>query len=382
MTAPCISIVVPVYNNEHYLSECLDSALAQTLSSIEIICVDDGSTDGSAAMLDDYAAKDDRVRVIHKPNTGFGHSLNTGIDAAKGKYLGILESDDYCEPNMYELLFRKAEEFDFPDMVRCDFCRFYGEGEGRTFDPAPLSDDDALKNVLLRPQEDLSIFSLYNLMQPGIYSLDLIRSYGIRLNESPGASYQDNGFWFQTHSNAKTAVYLPVSLYNLRRDNPNSSIKSTGKVYAMCGEYDFIRQKLLVGKSHFHPDILKVCARKRFNNYEGTINRIDPAFRREFAHRWQVDFKALKDAGELEERFFEPHQWTWLNTLLEDPDKFYYEHEFWVPEKDALWWRISELEKENKQLREELEAAYASTSLKVGLAVTAPLRALKRKVSK
>lgn len=174
---PYISIVVPVYNNEHYLSECLDSALAQTLSNIEIICVDDGSTDGSPAMLNDYAAKDQRIRVIHKPNTGFGHSLNTGIDAARGKYLGILESDDYCEPNMYDLLFQKAKEFDFPDMVRCDFCRFYGEGEGRTFDPAPLSDNNALKNVLLHPQEDLGIFSLYSLMQPGIYSLDLIRSW-------------------------------------------------------------------------------------------------------------------------------------------------------------------------------------------------------------
>ena len=150
----------------------------------------------------------------------------------------------------------------------------------------------------------------------------------------------------------------------------------------MCGEYDFIRQKLLVGKSHFHPDILKVCARKRFNNYEGTINRIDPAFRREFAHRWQSDFKALKDAGELEERFFKPHQWAWLNTLLEDPDKFYYEHEFWVPEKDTLCRHISELEAENMQLRKELEGAYASISLKVGLAVTAPLRALKRKAQK
>ena len=81
---PIVSLLIPVYNVEKYLAECLDSALAQTLSNIEIICIDDGSTDASDTMLDEYAKKDPRVKVIHKQNSGYGASMNRGLDAATG----------------------------------------------------------------------------------------------------------------------------------------------------------------------------------------------------------------------------------------------------------------------------------------------------------
>ena len=97
----------------------------------------------------------------------------------------------------------------------------------------------------------------------------------------------------------------------------------------MCGEYDFIREKLIENKNRFHPDIWKLCARKRFDNYKGTCNRIDPSFRREFIYRWKSDYEKLLAAGEAEERFFEPWQWTWLNAILTAPDRYYYEHEYW-----------------------------------------------------
>ena len=135
---PYVSVIIPCYNNEEYLRECIESALAQTLNNIEIICIDDGSTDSSPAIMDEYASKASNIRVIKKANAGFGQTINTGIDAAAGRYLAILESDDYIEPAMYETLFRNAEELGFPDMVRCDFRRFYGEGDKRTFDPLHL----------------------------------------------------------------------------------------------------------------------------------------------------------------------------------------------------------------------------------------------------
>ena len=128
--------------------------MSQTLKDIEIICIDDGSADSSPAIMDEYANQAQNVRVIKKPNVGFGQTINTGIDAAKGKYLAILESDDYIEPLMYETLFRKARELGFPDMIRCDFRRFYGDAS-RTFDEAPLSTNPALSNTLINPQNDL-----------------------------------------------------------------------------------------------------------------------------------------------------------------------------------------------------------------------------------
>ncbi len=103
---PKVSVIVPVYNGEKYLKECLDSILSQTLSDIEIICVNDGSTDGSYDILENYKLKDSRIKIINKPNTGYGNSMNVGIQESQGEFIGIVESDDYVEPNMYELLYQ------------------------------------------------------------------------------------------------------------------------------------------------------------------------------------------------------------------------------------------------------------------------------------
>ena len=91
---PFISVLVPVYNVEEYVEACLDSLLAQDFEDFEAIVIDDGSTDGSAALVDHYASSDSRVRVIHKENAGYGAALNLGLAHAKGEYIAILESDD------------------------------------------------------------------------------------------------------------------------------------------------------------------------------------------------------------------------------------------------------------------------------------------------
>ena len=99
-----ISIIVPVYKVEKYLKRCVDSILAQTYPCLEVILVDDGSPDGCPAICDEYAREDRRVRVIHKENGGLSDARNAGIDAAKGKFLGFVDSDDYVHPRFYELL--------------------------------------------------------------------------------------------------------------------------------------------------------------------------------------------------------------------------------------------------------------------------------------
>lgn len=99
-----ISIIVPVYKVEKYLEKCVDSILAQTFTDFELILVDDGSPDRSGAMCDEYAQKDPRVKVIHKENGGLSSARNAGIDVARGRYLGFVDSDDYIAADMYELL--------------------------------------------------------------------------------------------------------------------------------------------------------------------------------------------------------------------------------------------------------------------------------------
>lgn len=108
--APKISVIVPVYNVEKYLRKCLDSIIAQTLKDIEIICVNDGSTDSSLEILSDYAKRDKRITIISQENAGLGAARNTGIRAATGTYLGFVDSDDFVDKTLYEKAYNKAEK--------------------------------------------------------------------------------------------------------------------------------------------------------------------------------------------------------------------------------------------------------------------------------
>lgn len=110
MKNPLISIIVPVYNIEEYLPRCIESVLGQSYKNLELILVDDGSKDNSGKICDMYQEKDTRVRVIHKENGGSSSARNAGIKAAKGMYLGFVDSDDYIEPLMYELMVNAIEE--------------------------------------------------------------------------------------------------------------------------------------------------------------------------------------------------------------------------------------------------------------------------------
>lgn len=117
---PLVSILVPIYNVERYLRECLESIVVQTLDDIEIICIDDGSTDGSLAIVKEYQAQDDRIVLITKPNAGYGDTMNRGLEVAQGKYIGIVESDDIAQHNMFEKLSELAE-YNNLDVVKSNF---------------------------------------------------------------------------------------------------------------------------------------------------------------------------------------------------------------------------------------------------------------------
>lgn len=114
MTHPLVSVIIPVYKVEKYLNQCVDSVLAQTYQNFEIILVDDGSPDNSGAICDDYAAKDNRIRVIHKENGGASSARNVGLREARGEYVQFLDSDDYlCNNKCVEKLINKMSEGDY-----------------------------------------------------------------------------------------------------------------------------------------------------------------------------------------------------------------------------------------------------------------------------
>ena len=373
---PKVSVIIPVYNVESYLRECLDSVVDQTLKDIEIICVNDGSTDGSSEILQEYASQDYRIAVINKSNAGYGAAINDGIAAATGEYIGIVESDDYILSNMYEVLYSTATRFNLPDIVKSDFCRFWGVGKSRTFEHVSLSKKDAYYDRLCNPSADCGMLRTNGINPPGIYKRDFIVKNDIRLNETPGASYQDNGLWFQLFVFGETAVFVKEDLYMVRRDNPNSSVKSRGKVYAICDEYDFIR-KLMLEKTPPCPHALEMCAVLRYGNYIWTIGRIDQSFRREFIWKFHDDFKTLENDGELSRYFFTPEQWNVVTRILEDPDEYFFTT--WYDYRNsASANRIRSLEMELERSKRREKALLACNSYRIGRVVTSVPRFFKR----
>ena len=128
MDSTMISVIVPVYNVEPYLRKCLDSIVNQTYRDFEILIIDDGSTDGSGRICDEYAEKDSRIKVFHTENRGLSCARNLGLAEAKGEWIGFVDSDDWIEPDMYEVLIRRAEETG-ADVVECSH---YKELDGKT----------------------------------------------------------------------------------------------------------------------------------------------------------------------------------------------------------------------------------------------------------
>lgn len=132
---PIISVIVPVYNVEQYLSQCIDSLLTQTLEDIEIILVDDGSTDACPQICDAYALRDTRIKVIHKVNGGLSDARNWGIERAQGEYIAFLDSDDWVKPDFYEYLYNLIQRKN-ADIAQCDYIKVYDNTTKIDFDEA------------------------------------------------------------------------------------------------------------------------------------------------------------------------------------------------------------------------------------------------------
>ena len=146
---PKVSIVIPVYNMQKYLDKCMQSVLAQSLTDIEILLVDDGSSDASPAMCDDYAKKDFRVRAVHKPNGGLTSAWKRGSQEATGDYIGYIDSDDYIEKDMFERLYERAAATD-ADIVCCGLTHLYEDDPQRRWTEQMEFETDSLRKEELK----------------------------------------------------------------------------------------------------------------------------------------------------------------------------------------------------------------------------------------
>ena len=179
-----VSILVPCYNSEKYIDKCINSILHQTLDDVEIICINDGSTDNTLKVLQNFEKNNPKIRVVDKKNSGYGASLNLGFSISKGEYIGIVESDDFIENTMYELLYDNAKKYDL-DISRCCFNYYYSNEciKEEHFDFIE-------KNKVFRPVDNLSIFFQMPSLWCSIYKKNFLEKNNIKFLETPGASYQ------------------------------------------------------------------------------------------------------------------------------------------------------------------------------------------------
>ena len=243
---PLVSIVVPVFNAGPSLDQALDSLTGQTYGNLEIICLNDGSTDDSLAIMERHGAADARIRIIDKANEGYGATCNRGIDEARGDWIGVLEPDDWLLPGAIEAMVSAAEEAaraagdpnaavtapTVPDLVKTPYWRVlfpdapeqalvhcYYKG---TTAPANAA---ALAGGWLA-QGSPAIASCPSLMEyhpsiwSALYRADFLREHGIRFLPIPGPGWADNPFLVETMAAARSIVYLDTPFYCYREEMP------------------------------------------------------------------------------------------------------------------------------------------------------------------
>ena len=234
---PLVSVIVPVYRAEAFLSQCADSVLSQTAENFELLLIDDGSPDGSPAMCDAYAARDPRVRVIHKPNGGVSSARNAGLDAAQGDFVVFIDSDDYADANYLEGLLSPLHEVAAPErvLILTDYQPFSPDGEeSRTF-PQPFK--AVLSGQQASPQMFRDLIFGFRLFPPycKLYRRDVIESAGLRFDTGI-RSAEDFDFNMRYLEHMDEVRYFPLREGEAVRDVRRGVVSAGRSVRAAhCG---------------------------------------------------------------------------------------------------------------------------------------------------
>lgn len=231
-----VSLIVPVYNVEKYLGKCLESCRSQTLNDIEIICIDDGSTDHSGKILDEFAAEDSRVTIIHKENEGLSSARNAGLRVANGEWIMFLDSDDFIEPNACERVWVESQEEDTEIIVF-----------GSDFFPKHPVPKDAywLQNVLYTRTQRFYEFEPYILFDmPGAkpfvwrqaFSSSFLKNHSLEFDETAKFA-EDILFQFMVFPHAKHISFIADSLYHYRIGRKGSLMQNIEEKYSEKAEW-------------------------------------------------------------------------------------------------------------------------------------------------
>lgn len=333
-SVPLLTVLVPIYNASPYLRQALDSLAHQTLRDLEILCINDGSTDDSLAIIKSYQASDPRFRLLDKPNTGYGDSMNQGIKLARGRYIGILEPDDWLELDAFSRLTQLAE-WHRAEVVKANYFKELATTSttapqtAQTTAPAPKP-SKTLKTSEIRPRDtgklidprhDRRVFTFAPAIWSAIYRRDFLLDHHLEFLPTPGASYQDLGFSFKIWALARRVVLTDAAYYHYRLDNVNSSVHSPGKANCVVEEYASIYQFLT--DHHLLTEFGHTAAAAKFRNYHWNLQRLSPDLAQPFYRTMYSELKAAAAAGFLHRADFSPAHWAALQLILKSPGLAY-----------------------------------------------------------
>lgn len=248
MPNPALSILIPIYNVKPYLQQCLESIAAQTFEDYEVLCVDDGSTDGSGAVLDAFCSLDGRFVALHKENGGYGAAVNYALDRARGDYVGIVEPDDYLVPEAYELLMGAARQTGSPDIVKGAYWRVLPEDDEGNCELLPANYLHGIEKVgePFALKDDAEFLYHHPSIWSAVYRRSFLVDRGIRMREIPGAGWADNPFLVETLVQARSIVYVDEPVYCYREFNVGSSsnVKDPSIIWSRWFDMDEILRNL------------------------------------------------------------------------------------------------------------------------------------------
>ena len=263
-----ISIIIPVYNIAEYLPRCLDSVLAQTYTNLEIILVNDGSTDDSARVIDEYAGKDSRIVVIHKENSGVSDTRNKGIDVATGDFIGFVDGDDYIEPEMFEFLLDNAKKYN-ADISHCGYQMVFPSRVDYYYNTG--------KKLIQDNKQGLIDLLNGKLVEPSpcnkLYKREVIKDVRMPLNIKNNEDYLFN---VKAFVNSKKSVFEDKALYHyiLRKNSAATSGLSENKMFDPIIVREEVAQ-LFKNDEEIYPYALNNVLRANINVYRALVTNIN-----------------------------------------------------------------------------------------------------------
>lgn len=295
-----VSVIIPVYNVEKYLRECLDSVINQTLKDIEIICVNDGSTDNSRDILEDYSQRDYRVRIIDKKNGGLSSARNAGMKAARGEFLSFIDSDDWIDSMMLEKLYKSIQDNDsdisicavhlFDETTKCidDSSKYYTlEVFDESFDNRAFSYKDTKPFIM-----DVCIMAWNKL-----YRRSLIEQYGAEFPE--GLIFEDGPFFFSIFFKTERISIVRDFLYYYRINRKNSIIQKAGKKFLDIIDVAELMYEKIKDLEDFE-DIRYTFFAKKIEDFIYRFEHLKPKYKRKFAEKLKKESSLVYESMILE----------------------------------------------------------------------------------